>query len=415
MVPANLRNDDAEALILDIRACRNAATQEVGDRPGGFLVFPTSVVTVAQKTGQSVFPLLCDLEPGALVTAPGVARISGLVAGVTVTGTFHWSLGEDAAPPASYRFQRNGRDVPPPPWAGRLPASQHLPGAGPPSLARQKARIRRRGRDAEYQLLTLTEQAIRGLCRGPIAGTIRYRPQMDIDDVVQRGLQAACRLLPVYASKDRPPCSWLGMLRLDSRRDMHREISRLDWLPADASAALTLADAAGVSRQSDPSATMAELVAAAERVGRSVPRITATALDVAMRAPALLLYEVAAIAAAGVPGPDIDVDDSGDGVTAATVARLVTNDAELIALARAGDPRALNRVGAQIVRRLGEPGESQPQARRRCWEHFQRSGELFASPTGLERFRCVSDAHTLGALDKSLGTAAGLTCCRADS
>jgi hypothetical protein len=411
MVPTNLRNDDAEALILDIRACRNATSQEVGDRAGAFLVFPTSVVTAAQQTGQSVYPLHCDAEPGALVTAPGLAEVSGVVAGVTVTGTFHWSLGGDAAPSACYRFRRNTRDVEPPPWAGQLPSSYHLPGTEPPSLMRQKARLRRRGRDAEHRLLTLTEQVIRCYCRGRIASAIRYRPQMDIDDVVQRGLQAACRLLPLYASKNRPPCSWLGMLRLDGRRDLHREISRLDWLPADASAALTLAEACGVHRQADPSATMADLVAAAERRGRSLPRITPSVLDVALRAPALVEHEMATMAAP-VPGPDATDEDGG--LTAATIARLVTSDEELIALARAGDPRALSQVGGRVARKLVERGENQAQARRRCWEHFQQSGELFASPTGLERFRSVSDIHTLAALDESLGRAAGFTRCLRD-
>jgi hypothetical protein len=411
MVTANLRNDEAEAMILDIRACRNAALQEIGDLPGAFLVFPTSVVTAARQTGQSVYPLRCESEPGALVTAPGVAEVSGVVAGVTVTGTFHWSLGGAPAPSACYRFQRSARDVSTPPWAGQLPSSQRLPSAVPTSLACQKARLRKRGRDAEHRLLTLTEQVIRGYFRGPMATTMRYRPQMDIDDVAQRGLQVACRLLPLYTSKDRPACSWLGMLRLDGRRDMHREVYRLDWLPADASAALTLAEASGVSRQEDPSATMANLATAAERMGRPLPRVTAAVLDVALRASALVENELAGVAA---PAPGPEAIDSDDGQTAAAVARLVTTDAELIALARAGDPRALSQIGDQVVRKLVERDESPSQARRRCWEHFERSGEFFASPAGLKRFRCDSDVHTLAAMDESLARAAGFNRCLLD-
>ncbi|MDQ1393053.1 MAG: hypothetical protein QOF30_2030 [Acidimicrobiaceae bacterium] len=403
-MPANLRNDDAEALILDIRVGRNAAVQEVGDQPGAFLIFSTSVVTTPRPTGQSVYPLRCSIEPGALVTAPGSAEVSGEVAGLTVTGTFHWSLGEDVAPPVCYRFRRRGREVSAPPWAAQLPPSQGLPSVGPSRLARQQSALARRGRDAEHRLLALTEQVIRGYFRGAIASTMRYRPQMDIDDVVQRGLQVACRLLPIYASKDRPPCSWLRMLRLDGRRDMRRETFQLDWLPADASAALTIAGACGVSRQADPSATMADLAAAADRMGRPLPRVTANVLDAALRAAALVEHEIAA-GVAPVPGPESQ--DGDDSLTVALVARLVTDDAELIALASAGDPHALNRVGDKVLRKLVERGENHPQARRRCWEHFQRSGELFASPSGLERFRGVCDAHILMALDESLGRAAG--------
>ncbi len=404
MVAAILRNDDAEALLLDIRAGRNAAGRHLGDQGGAFLVFPTSIVTATGTGGQSVYPIRSDAEPGALVTAPGTAQVSGVVAGVTVTGAFHWAL-DEAAPPAKYQFRRRGRDQSPPSWAGQLPPSQSLPLVGPARLGRQQVRLQRRGRDAEHWLFTLTEQVIRRSCQGRIFQGIRYRPPIDLDDVVQRGLQAACRLLPLYVSPDRPPCSWLGMLRLDGHRDMHREVSRLDWLPADVAAAMRLADACGIGRGSDPAATLADLRTAAQRLGRAVPRVTAPSLDAAMRARGLFAQELRGTSA--VPGPETDeVSDDRSESVVSTVARLVTNDAELISLAGAGDPRAVTRVGDQVVHRLCETRESPRLTRHRCWEEFLRSGQLFASATGLERFAPHADPLSLAAVDECLRRAA---------
>jgi hypothetical protein len=233
---------------------------------------------------------------------------------------------------------------------------------------------------------------------------------VEVDDVVQRGLQVASRLLPVYASPKRPPCSWLGALRLDGRRDMHREVSRLDWLPADAAAAVTLAGACGVTRKEDPSATLAELTAAADRLGRSMPRIAAAPLDAALQAPALLEQQVAA--SATVAGPEVDGLDAlshhqGRQVVA-TVARLVTDDTELIESAADGDPRALGRIGDRVVNRLSGTRESRQVARCRCWEEFQSTGRLFATAAGRKGFGTAIDPGSLAAIDECLRRAAGL-------
>ena len=406
-MPVILRNDDAEALLLDIRACRTAAAQPIDGRVGAILIFPTSVV-ISARAGHAVFPLGSDVEPGTIVTESGSAQVAGVVAGISVTGFFHWTVGDDMARPAAYRFCRRGRDLPPPAWATQLPSSQQLPCLSPAALARRQDRLRRHGRNAEHWLLALTEQVIRRSCRAPVRQAIRYRPQIDVDDVVQRGLQTAGRLLPVYASKDRPPCSWLGMLRLDGRRDMGREITRLDWLPADAMAALTVDETGDPDCGDDPDATLAVLADAAEVLGRALPRITPAQLGAALRAPALLEYEQTADAT--VAGPELLTPDDtagGPGLTA-TVARLVSDDEEFIGSAAAGDPGALRRVGDQVVRRLSERSETPKLARHRCWEEFQQSGHLFASPIGLARFGAVADPDSLAAVDECLRRAAGL-------
>jgi len=399
-----LRNDDAEALLLDIRAGHNAGRQEIDERAGAFLIFPTSVVTPGRTGARLVYPLVADAEPGCLVTAGGTGHVAGVVGAVAVTGAFHWTVGTGEAPAASYRFRRRGQEVPAPPWADQLPGSQALGSKGRAGLIRQQIRIRRHGRTAEHWLFTLTEQVIRQACRGPIGRAIGYRPAIDEDDVVQRGLQTAVRLLPVYASKDRPPCSWLGMLHLDGRRDMRREVSHLDWFPEDAVAAVTLADACGVRRQADPLATLAALCEGADRLGEAPPAITAPDLDAVLRARALLVHELA-----GAPAnAGADLSDRERGQVAARVARLVSDDDELIARAAASDSRALAKVGNQVVHRLRDGGESPSAARRRCWDQFQESGQLFTTPAGLTRFADVADALSLAAIDECLRRAAGV-------
>jgi hypothetical protein len=412
-MPSILRNDDAEALILDIRAARHAATQRIGAEPGAFALFPTAVVTSGPSGGQLVFPISSDAEPGMLVHGDGTATVSGTVGGVRVTGEFSWIVGEQPdPPPARYRFQRRGRDQGPPPWADQLPSSQRLAAQPPSVLLRQQRRMLRQGRTAEHWLLTLTERVVRHSCRGPIHRAIQYRPPVDVDDVVQRGMQAACRLLPIYASKDRPPCSWLGMLRLDGRRDMHREVSRLDWLPADGAAVVALADACGVSLSADPSATLTALSDAAARLGRPLPRIGASQVQSALQAPALVSLD-------SLPGGPIDLPDprttsgfplvDGEaGWTTAAVARLVTDDPELIGLAVHGDWRALRKVGDQVLGALSHEREGHRVTRQRCWEEFQRSGRLFATRAGVEQFGAATSGESLAAIDESLRRAIGL-------
>ena len=400
-MPSILRNDDAEALILDIRGARTAAIQPIGSEAGAFLVFPTSVFLPGSARGQLVFPLFCDTEPGTLVAGTGRVAVTGVVSGVSVEGGFCWSVGADAPPPAGYVFRRRGREVAVPPWASQLPGSHALASQSPKRLAREQLRLVRQGRNAEHCLLSLTERLLQHTCRGPVRRALRYRPPIDEDDLVQRSLQVASRLLPLYASKDRPPCSWLGMLRLDGHRDLHREVTSLDWLPADAVAALMLADAYGIDRHRDPTAAWNALVEASSRDGQALPRIGPTRFEAAVRAPFLLTQ---ALAAATTYCDDGDDGDDGDaGQLAAAVAALITTDSRLIALAGAGDPEALRRVGDQVVRRLSPTHE-----RDGLWDEFRHSGQLFTTPIGRRRFGSVADPSTLATIDQCLLRVAGI-------
>jgi hypothetical protein len=398
-VPSILSNDYAEASILAIRAARVAQSQHLAERVGAFLVFPTSIVNPGPRGGQLVFPLCCDTEPGTVVTGPGRARVAGKVAGVTVDGTFSWTLGAEPPVAACYRFTRQGLDVPAPPWVAQLPASQALAADDPAALARRRSQLRRGGRDAEHRLLNLTEQVLRRSCRGPISRALRYRPVIDIDDLVQRSLQTAARLLPVYASDQRPPCSWLGMLRLDARRDLLRELSRLDPLPANMTAALALADACGIDLRGDPAGRWPDVVDVARRLGRPVPRVTGSQLVAAVRAPAFAAKAAAALGT--LAGPDID-DETG---LAAAVARLVADDPtspNLAALAAAGDPRALRQIGERVVRGLNPNLGSLHAARRELWSEFQQTGRLFSTPAGKQRYGDRADPDTLQAIDAAI-------------
>ena len=397
---AIIRNGDAEAWLLDIRIGRRAGSEAIEGEAGAFITFPTSVVVAAQ-TGHSVYPLHTDVEPGSFVTAGGSAEVSGVVAGLTVTGCFHWAVtdgdGEGAGdgegpgygelPAASYQFRRRDRLLSaPPPWAVQLPASQELPRLAPASVRMRCRQLRRRAREAEHRLLKESERMLHRDCGSPVQRALRYRPPVDEDDLVQRGLQSAYRLLPVYASGNRPPCSWLGMLRLDCRRDMHREISRLDWLPADAMAALTLAG--GFHRQgiSDIAATWATVVAAVEGHGRPRPRMAPAPLCAALQAPALLFHHLTA------PATPDDPNDA-DTAAVAAVARLVSDDEELVSSVAEGDPAAVGRVGRQVVRQLSSRRDGLTAARSRCWEEFQRTGHLFAGPNGLAQFAGAAAAN----------------------
>jgi hypothetical protein len=380
-----LRNDDAEALILDIRAGCAAATQVLDDRPGAFLVFPTSVVVPCPRGGQAVYPLRTDAEPGMLVRDCGQTSVSAVVEGVGVTGVFCWKPTGAGGPTsavdsACYRFERKGRSVVTPAWADQLPRSRCLMTQTGPMLAREQVRLVRRGRVAEHWLLTLTERIMRQKCRGPIRLAIDHRPQVDVDDVVQRGLQTACRLLPIYASAKRPPCSWLGMIQLDSKRDMHREVSRLDWLP-------------GGGQGSGSQPTIAPTAVAG---GAS----TLTSLD--SLHPSYLEARVGRIP------PEIEAIDNQEGTAAAAVARLVDGDPEIIALAAGGDAVALRRVSKLVVGALGTDGETQAGTRRRCWAEFSHTGHLFATDAGMSRFASLAPPGVLSAIDASLVAAAGV-------
>jgi hypothetical protein len=353
---AILNNRDAEALILDIRTAKTAGAAPIDGRPGAFLVFPTSVVVDRPGRGQLVFPTHTDIEPGTLCRHNGTATLSANVDGVDVYGSFSWTLNHDenALRPARarYCFRRRGREASPPLWANQLPMSSRLWPEPPTLLLRQRYRLLRQGRHAEYWLLRLSERVFRDYCRGPVRRAIAVRPHVDEDDVVQRGLQAATRLLPVYASAARPPCSWVRMLQLDGRRDMHREIARLDWR-ADGLGSLS---------------------------------------SIAPHDPAL-----------AVPDPELDAVGEQRGVAASRIATLLGREPTLVALAFLGDAGAIREVGDHLVAAIHKPGETLSATRRRCREEFRSTGRLLGGAPG-----DVTDRQRLAALDEALRAAVDL-------
>jgi hypothetical protein len=398
----SFNNELAEALLLDIRAGRAAARQSVGAERGAFLLFPTSVVVAGRVGAQLVYPLHVLVEPGSVATSAGSSEVAGVVAGTAVSGRFGWTVGGDPPPEAHYRFRRRGREVPAPAWAAQLPRSERLPAEEPERLARLRARYQRRRRDAEHRLLALSERVVRSSCRGPVDRALRYRPALDVDDLVQRSLQTAARLLPLYSSPQRPPCSWLGMLRLDSRRDLHRELSRFDWLPGEAAAAVALAQSCGIGRRCDPDDTLAALTDAAERFGLPCPDVDAAQLDLALRTAGALEHEISSFTA--VPGPE--PADIAVAEVLATVAGLVVDDDDTVARAARGDPVALEGIGEGVLRRLNGSRAGRPAARR-CWEQFQRTGRFFSSPAGVAQFGALVGAERLAQLDEYLCRASG--------
>jgi hypothetical protein len=351
-----LNNRDAEALILDIRSAKTAGAAPIDGRPGAFLVFPTSVLVDRPGRGQLVFPTHTDIEPGTLCRCNGTATLKANVDGFDVYGSFSWILNHDERPlrpaRARYCFRRRGRETAPPVWANQLPTSARLWPEPPARLLRQRWRVLRQGRHAEYWLLRLSERVFRKYCRGPVRRAIAVRPHVDEDDVVQRGLQAATRLLPVYASAARPPSSWVRMLQLDGRRDMHREITRLDWR------------AAGLGSLS------------------SIPP----------HDPAL-----------AVPDPDLDAVAEQRGAAASGIASLLGREPTLVALAFLGDAGAIREVGEHLVATIHKPGETLSATRRRCREEFRSTGRLLGSALGE-----VTDRQRLAALDEALRAAIDL-------
>ena len=338
---AILSNRQAEALILEIRTARTAASEAISSPPGAFLVFPTSVVVDRAGGGQLVFPTHTSLEPGTLCLQGGTATLGAHVDGVEVSGSFSWLLGtahHRACPaPARYHFRQGGREVSPPAWATQLPRSGRLwPDAGF-SLTRQQAGLLRRGRQAESGLLMQSERMFRRYCRGPVRRALAARAFVDEDDVIQRGVLTATRLLPLYASAGRPPSSWVRMLRYDGLRDLHREVTRLDWR--------------------------------GEELG--------SLSDIRPWDPLL-----------AVPDPALDAAEGHAGAAAGEIAEWLGYGQGFVLLARLGDPGAIREVSDRVVAIVRRPGETRRSTRRRCREEFRSTGRLLG--TSLDRGLCAS-------------------------
>ncbi|HSS10576.1 MAG TPA: hypothetical protein VLL25_11860 [Acidimicrobiales bacterium] len=352
-----LNNRDAEALLLDIRTASSAGGAPIDGPQGAFLRFPTSVVVDRPGRGQLVFPTHTDVEPGTLCHDDGTATLKATVDGFDVRGSFSWVVGrgDSAQRPARacYCFRRRGREVSPPAWANQLPTSSRLWAEPVAWLVRERCRLTRRGRHAEYWLLRLSERVFRNYCRGPVRRAIAVRPHVDEDDVVQRGLQAATRLLPVYASAARPPSSWVRMLQLDGKRDMHREITRLDWRADDLGSLSSI-------KPYDP--------------------------------------------ALAVPDPQLDAVDEQRGVAVRSIASLLGRRPAVAALASLGDAGAIRELSDTLVATIQQPGETRRATRRRSQEEFRSTGRLLSCGV----VSGGADRQQLAALDEALQTAVGL-------
>jgi hypothetical protein len=359
---AILNNRDAEALILDVRTAKTVASTAIHAAGGAFLVFPTSVVVDRPGGGQLVFPTHTSVEPGTLCHADGTATLNASVDGLEVSGSFSWVLGTDQDPGqparALYRFRHGGREVSPPAWAGQLPASCRLWPDTRPSLVRQSGGLLRRGRRAESSLLKKSERVFRRYCRGPVRRALAGRVCVDEDDVVLRAVQTATRLLPLYASPGRPPSSWVRMLRFDGLRDLHREVTRLDWRGEELSSLSRM-------RPYDP-------VLAA-------------------------------------PDPALDAAEGQPGAATRGIAELLGYEQGVVVLARLGDPGAIREVGGRLVATIRRPGESLSGTRRRCRDDFRSTGRLLTRGYGArEPVAALADGRRLAALDEALCASVGL-------
>jgi hypothetical protein len=414
-----LSNTDAEALILDVRAGRWADAAVVDGGSGAFIVFPTVVIVERPGRGQLVFPIHVSVEPGSLCRGDGEASVEATVDGIDVRGAFTWTFSEHPGAamgrPAGYRFRSNGGPVRRPPWAHQLPGSMVLPRRAPAQLLHDQTRIVRQGRWAEHWLLVLSQRVMEACCRGPLGRALAAHPLVQDADVVQRGLQAAHRLLAVYASPDRPPRSWVGMIRLDARRDMFRGVSQLDWLPREMSEAVDRARWAGISLHADAAVTLAALIDASIDAGLPLPRLSPRQVRSALSAPELVSFEAPLGAwrgwqpqEGGICGPDpaLDAVDDQPGRAAAAVAALVASDRETVARAFLGDPTALKTVADRVLLTLRRPGEGVTATRRRCRDRFLATGELLATTGRRDGFPGQA-AGDLSALDAALWSALG--------
>jgi hypothetical protein len=403
-----LTNHEAEQLLLEIRVARTVATAEPAGTRRAFLVFPTSVVIAVPGRGHNVFPLRTTVEPGTLCHDDGWSSLAGQVEGVSVEGRFGWTVSAaESTPAATYRFHRHGRGVNPPDWACQLPRGQRLEPVGPAALARQQARLVRRGQAAECELLRRTARVFEQFCRGPLRRAIAIRPALEVSDVVQRAMQVAGRLLPLYSSAARPPCSWLGMIQLDGRRDLHRAVTQLDWLPRDLAEVLARIETApGIAPDDEPTVVLAAVIEAAVAHHQPIPRASPGQTQAALTAPQLVALD-ATSGAFAAPDRRLEAADDRPGELTAAVGRLIGAEPGLVARASLGDHQAIDTIGQGVIAALRQPGESHACTRLRFRREFLTAGRLFASADGLVCFGHHAPQRHLAQLDANLAELAG--------
>jgi len=225
-------------------------------------------------------------------------------------------------------------------------------------------------------------------------------------------MQVAGRLLPLYSSVARPPCSWIGMIQLDGRRDLYRAVTQLDWLPRDLAEVLgRLETAVGVAPSDDPSEVLAAMIDAAVSHHQPVPRASLRQVEAALSAPRLVPVDTtgadAATSAAfqrrlSKADPALESGDDQPGRLTAAVGRLIGADAGVVARASLGDHAAIAEIGHGVIAALRQPGETSTRARQRCKREFDSAGRLFASGDGLACFGDRAPAPDLVQLDADL-------------
>ncbi len=271
----------------------------------------------------------------------------------------------------------------------------------------------RQGHLAADWLLLLTQRVMEASCRGPLGRALAAHPLVQDADLVQRGLQVAHRLLSVYASPQRPPRSWLGMIHLDARRDMWRELSQLDWLPRELGEVVERARSAGIALQGDPGRTLDAVIDASIEACLPLPRVSDRQIRAALGAPELVSLDaparyhprVARDGAIGATDPALEAVEVEPGRAAAAVAELVQRDRPTVVGAFLGEPSAVKAVADAVIFTLRRPGEPVPAARRRCREQFLATGALF-SAEGAECFPGRGRAE-LSAIDAALWSTLG--------
>jgi hypothetical protein len=200
------------------------------------------------------------------------------------------------------------------------------------------------------------------------------------------------------------------MIQLDGRRDLHRAVTQLDWLPRDLVEVIGRIETADIAPNRDPTVTLASIIEAAVEHHRPVPRATPQQVATALATPRLVSLETVAVGgheALSRPDRGLAAADDERGAVAATVARLVLADPGLAVRAWLGDDGVIDRIGDRVIAVLRRPGETKTATRQRCRQEFHAGGKLFSSAAGLQHFGRNAPAGHLADIDATLAALAG--------